>query len=111
MAVLHYLLVVLIIVAGAILSIRAEKLTFSGTIAGAAIGLLVFAGGGYTGFIMLAAFFLLGTLATSWKKQEKLRFKAKSDRSVKRNAGQVLANGGIAAILGLLALRMPHHAA
>jgi uncharacterized protein (TIGR00297 family) len=110
MAVMHYLPVVLIIVAGAIISVRAGKLTFFGAIAGAAVGLLVFAGGGYTGFIMLAAFFLLGTLATSWKKQEKIRFKARSDRSVKRNAGQVLANGGLAAILGLMALWMPHHA-
>jgi len=110
MAVLHYLPVVLIIVAAAILSVTAGKLTFSGAVAGAAVGLLVFAGGGYTGFIMLVAFFFLGILATSWKKHEKLRFKAKSDRSLSRNAGQVLANGGVPAILGLLALWMPHHA-
>lgn len=110
MAVLHYLPVVLVIAAGTILSVRTSKLTFSAAIAGSAIGLLVFAGGGYTGFTMLVSFFFLGTLATSWKKQEKLRFKAKSDRSVKRNAGQVLANGGVAAILGLLVLWMPHHA-
>ncbi len=109
MNLLNDLPVVLIIVAGAILSVIAKKLTFSGAIAGAGVGLLVFAGGGYTGFIMLVAFFLLGTLATSWKKQEKHRFKAKSDRSVKRNAGQVLANGGVPAILGLLVLWMPSH--
>src|SRR5947208_499075 len=98
MAVLHYLPVFLIIVAAAILSVRAGKLTFFGTIAAAAVGLLVFAGGGYAGFIMLVAFFMLGTLATSWKRQEKRRFKAKSDRAAKRNAGQVLANGGVPAI-------------
>ena len=109
MAVLHYLPVVLIIVAAAILSVIAQKLTFSGAIAAAAVGLLVFAGGGYTGFIMLVAFFLVGTLATGWKKREKHRFKAASDRSVKRNAGQVLANGGIPALLGLLILWIPHH--
>jgi uncharacterized protein (TIGR00297 family) len=110
MAVLHYLPIVLIIVAAAIISVKGNKLTFSGAIAAAAVGLLVFAGGGYTGFILLVAFFLLGTLATSWKKQEKHRFKAKSDRSVSRNAGQVLANGGVPAILGLLALWIPPHA-
>jgi uncharacterized protein (TIGR00297 family) len=110
MAALHYLPVVLIIVAGAILSVITKKLTFSGAIAAAAVGLLVFAGGGYTGFIMLTAFFLAGTLATSWKKREKHRFKAASDRSVKRNAGQVLANGGVAAIVGVLVLWMPHYA-
>jgi uncharacterized protein (TIGR00297 family) len=110
MAVLHELPIVLIIVAGAILSVSTQKLNFLGAIAAAAVGLLVFSGGGYTGFIMLVAFFLLGTLATSWKKQEKHRFKSKSDRSVKRDAGQVLANGGVAAILGLLVLCMPHHA-
>jgi uncharacterized protein (TIGR00297 family) len=110
MAVLHYLPIVLIIVAGAIVSATYQKLSFSGAIAASAVGLLVFAGDGYTGFIMLVAFFLLGTLATSWKKEEKHRLKAKSDRSVKRNAGQVLANGGVPAILGLLVLWMPHHA-
>lgn len=110
MAVLHYLPIVLVIAAGAILSLSAQKLTFFGAIAAAAVGLLVFAGGGYTGFIMLVAFFLLGTLATSWKKKKKLRFKAKSDRAISRDADQVLANGGISAILGLLALWFPHHA-
>lgn len=110
MAVLHYLPIVLVIAAGAILSITSHKLTFFGAIAAAGVGLLVFAGGGYTGFIMLVAFFLLGTLATSWEKEKKSQFKYKSDRSTSRNAGQVLANGGVPAILGLLVLWFPHHA-
>ncbi len=109
MAVLHYLPIVLVIVAGAILSITYKKLTFFGAIAAAGVGLLVFAGGGYTGFIMLAMFFLLGTLATGWEKDKKSPFKSKSDRSTARTAGQVLANGGVPAILGLLILWLPHY--
>ncbi|MFI5159764.1 MAG: DUF92 domain-containing protein [Sphingobacteriales bacterium] len=110
MAILHYLPIVLIIAVGSILSVMTQKLSFWAAITAAAVGLLVFAGEGYTGFIMLSAFFLFGILATSWKKAEKHRFKAKSDRSVKRTAGQVFANGGVAAILGLFVLWMPHHA-
>src|SRR3569833_416355 len=111
MAVLYYLPIVLVIVAGAILSITSHKLTFFGAIAAAGVGLLVFAGAGYTGFIMLAMFFVLGTLTTSWEKEKKSPFKSKSDRATIRNAGQVLANGGVPAILGLLALWFPHDAA
>src|SRR3569833_1864126 len=62
---------VLVIVAGAILSITSHKLTFFGAIAAAGVGLLVFAGAGYTGFIMLAMFFVLGSLTTSWEKENK----------------------------------------
>jgi uncharacterized protein (TIGR00297 family) len=110
MAVFHDLPIVLIIAAGAILAVSTGKLTFMGAIAAAAVGFLVFAGDGYSGFMMLVAFFLAAAMATSWKKRDKLRFKAKADRSTRRNAGQVLANGGVAALSGLMALWMPQHA-
>lgn len=110
MAVLHYLPIVLVIVAGAILSVSSHKLTFFGALAAAVVGLLVFAGGGYTGFLMLVTFFLLGTLATSWEKDKKNQFKSGSDRATARDARQVLANGGVPAMLGLLVLWYPHHA-
>lgn len=96
--------------AGIVLNIKTGKLTIAGAITAGVVGLLVFAGAGYTGLIMLTVFFIFGTLATSWKKKEKLPFKSSEDRSTKRNAGQVLANGGIPALTGLLALLIPSHA-
>jgi uncharacterized protein (TIGR00297 family) len=107
---IHYLPAILFIAASAFISVKTGKLTLWGGIAGYTVGFLVFAGCGYIGLAMLATFFILGTLATSWKKIEKLQFKSQSDQSSGRNAGQVLANGGVAAIMGLLAALMPQHA-
>jgi uncharacterized protein (TIGR00297 family) len=107
MATSHYILIVALLTGAAYLSVRLNKLTIAGGIVGAIVGFLVFMGGALSGLMMLAAFFILGTLATSWKKTEKLRLKPESDRTAKRDAWQVLANGGVAAILGLLAMIMP----
>lgn len=109
MPISQYIIVSVFLAAAAWLSISKKKLTAAGGTAGAVIGFFVFAGAGLCGLVMLAAFFILGTFATSWKKAEKIRFKPESDRIVKRDAWQVLANGGVAAILGLLAVIMPSH--
>jgi len=104
MLVFQYLLFGILIIAIAILSISFKKLSISGGVASVFVGLAVFAGGNFKGLAMLGAFFVLGTLATGWKKNEKLPLRAISDRSNARNAGQVLANGGVAALLAILAL-------
>lgn len=92
------------------MSVTSRKLTIAGAIAGGIIGLLVFIGAGFTGIAMLAAFFVLGTAATSWKTEQKRAVKPHHDQSVRRNAGQVLANGGVAAITGLLSVIFPAQA-
>ena len=103
----HYLPLILLLTVIVIASILTQKLTVKGAMTGAGIATLIFSGAGYTGLGMLAAFFILGTLSTAWGKKEKLQFKAKGDQSGKRNAGQVLANGGVAAIMGLLIYFIP----
>src|ERR1700740_1889541 len=105
-----YLIVIVLLTLGAYFSIRERKLNLGGAIAAFVGGLAVFAGGSFRGLIMLTVFFLLGTLATTWEKERKNQYKSKSDRATIRNAGQVLANGGIPAILGLLVLGFPHQA-
>jgi uncharacterized protein (TIGR00297 family) len=106
MSVYHYLPFLLVLIAIIIISIKAEKLTSAGAFAGGAIAILIFMGAGYTGIFMLAAFFILGTAATVWKRNEKQQFKIAGDHT-KRNSGQVLANGGVAAIAGILAWFVP----
>ena len=106
----HYLPIILFLTAGTFISIKTNKLTIFGGITGCIAGALIFAGAGYPGVIMLGAFFLSGTLATAWKREDKQKFKAREDRSLQRNAGQVLANGGVAAIAGLLAVVFPSDA-
>ncbi len=108
--ILHYMPPGLLLAAAVIISIKTGKLTPGGGLAAGLVGLMIFIGAGYTGISMLAAFFISGTLATWWKKKEKQQIKAEHDRSGKRNSGQVMANGGAAAIAGLLVCIMPSHA-
>ena len=100
----------LILSAIIIISVRTGKLTIYAAITGGFIAILIFIGAGYTGLTMLAVFFIFGTLATSWKKGEKLQAKSAKDQSVKRNSGQVIANGGVAAIMGALVYFIPEKA-
>jgi uncharacterized protein (TIGR00297 family) len=106
MSVYHYLPFLLVLIAIIIISVRTEKLTLAGALTGGAIAILIFVGAGYAGIFMLAAFFILGTAATIWKKKEKKQFKSATDHT-KRNSGQVLANGGVAAITGVLTWYIP----
>ena len=110
MIIFKYLLFSILILGIAIISIFYKKLTTRGGIAAAFVGIAVYAGSNYKGLAMLGAFFILGTLATAWRQNEKMPLKAKTDRSSARNAGQVIANGGVAAIMGILAILFPLHA-
>lgn len=108
MPVYHYLPLILILTTTIIISIKFDKLTLAGALTGGVIAILIFMSAGYTGILMLAAFFVLGTAATIWKKKEKQRFKSVTDHT-KRNSGQVLANAGVAAVTGILACYVPVH--
>lgn len=92
-----------------LLSVKVGKLTLPAALVGGLIGFLVFAGAGYAGILVLGAFFMMGVLATSHKKEVKARIVVNDPHPEKRNAGQVLANGGMAALMGLLALADPVH--
>ncbi|MDB5022822.1 MAG: hypothetical protein JWP78_577 [Mucilaginibacter sp.] len=107
MPIYHYSPLFLLLVTGMVLSVKTEKLTLSGAITGGMIAVLIFIGAGYAGLSMLGAFFIFGTVATVWKKKEKRLVELKEDQSVKRSAGQVFANGGIAALTGALIYFIP----
>lgn len=97
-----YWLITCILITCAVASIWLGKLTAVAGVTGIIVGVCIFAGVGYTGIAMLAAFFILGTTATAWGIAEKQRKGLAEPNKGKRTAGQVLANAGIAAILGLL---------
>jgi uncharacterized protein (TIGR00297 family) len=97
----HYIIYVLLL-AGAALSIVARKLTIPGALFGFVTGILVFTGGGYTGIIMLALFFILGSAVTGWQLKQKQQLGFAEENKGRRTAGQVFANGGVAAILGVI---------
>lgn len=98
--------VLAVLLAGVIYSLKAKKLTPAGTVTGAGLALLIFLGTGVTGFVLMTAFFLMGTIATGWQRRLK-EVRAGIRESGPRTAMQVLANAGIAGILAALALAFP----
>jgi uncharacterized protein (TIGR00297 family) len=99
--------VLFFLIAGAAASAQGRKLTPPAAVAGAVCGWAVYVGGGFQGLALLALFFALGTAATSWRKKEKLGIRGAAAHQSRRKASQVVANGGVAAIAGLLALFFP----
>ena len=100
----NYLVASLVIISAAMLSVITHKLNTIAAITGAVVAASIFFGAGYIGIAMLAAFFILGSAATSWKMNTKLQWGHAEKNKGQRTTGQVLANGGVAAITGLLAL-------
>lgn len=95
---------------GAVLSFTTGKLTLNGAITGALVGVLIYKGAGLTGIAMLALFFIAGSWATSWQLTKKIAFGTAEEQKDRRTAGQVLANGGVAALLGAWAWYCPAQA-
>jgi uncharacterized protein (TIGR00297 family) len=105
MQIVNYIFLFLIGI-GVLFSIIKNKLTVIGALTGGIIAILILYGTGAMNVILLAAYFILSIIATNWKKNEKLLLK--NEANTKRDAGQVLANGGIAGLCGLAALLFPY---
>ena len=103
----NYWIIVLILTTVAFISVKAKKLTIPASITGWVVGLLVFAGAGYTGVAMIATFFVLGTVATSRGMRFKLEMGLAEENKGRRTTGQVVANAGAAAVLGVLVMIYP----
>lgn len=94
---------------GMVLSVWFKKLTVPAAIIGGICGFLVFTGAGYMGITMMATFFIIGTLATGWRMNEKQKLKAAESDHGRRKASQVIANAGVAALAGMMALILPQY--
>lgn len=97
----------IIIISGMAYGILAKKLTIMAAFTGAIIALLIFIAAGYTGLMMMTTFFILGSSATSWQRHKKQAFVVKEEEKKGRNASQVLANAGAAAIAGVAIICYP----
>jgi len=89
---------------------RAGKLTATAAGVGGLLGLSIFLGAGLPGLGLLALFFGLGSAASSWRVADKRRLGLAEENKGRRRTSQVLANAGVAALLGLLAWHWPAHA-
>jgi uncharacterized protein (TIGR00297 family) len=83
---------------------RARVLSRDGAWAAFAVGAIVFGAGGWKGALVLFAFFLPSALLTRVGRERKRRLRG-AEKPAPRNAWQVLANGGVAALCALAALR------
>jgi len=84
---------------------RLGALTRSGALAACAVGTAVFALGGWAWAAALLTFFGTSTALSRWRRRAKEALGY--EKGGRRDAGQVLANGGMAALCALLPLASP----
>jgi uncharacterized protein (TIGR00297 family) len=90
-----------------IVTTKTRKLSNLGGVAAAIVATCIYIGTGFNGISLLALFFVLGVAATRWKRDEKRHIKVVEEHQEERNAKQVLANGGVAALLGIACTVFP----
>ncbi len=105
----QWILFILILFPVTIYSIYRKKLTYAGGLTGALIATIIFSGGGITGILLLAVFFIVGVGVTAWNRKNFYRISANEPE--KRDALQVMANAGMAGLLGITAAAMPDYEA
>ncbi|HEY8425660.1 MAG TPA: DUF92 domain-containing protein [Limnochordales bacterium] len=87
---------------------RAGALTPSGAVAAALVGALVFGAGGLPWAVLLVGFFVSGSGLTVWRRRVRGDGRP-GGRAGGRDARQVLANGGVAAVAAVLRLVAETH--
>ena len=102
-------IVFILLCAAAVATVVLKKLYAKAAAVAVIIGFVTWLGEGYIGIALLATFFITGTLATSWKTRTKQQEGLAEELSGQRTAGQVFANGGVAAILSLLSFLFFQH--
>lgn len=86
---------------------RARSLNRSGALAALALGTVIFGLGGLGWAVLLLGFFISSSLLSRLFGRRKAVFEEKFSKSARRDAGQVLANGGVAGLFVLLHLLWP----
>jgi uncharacterized protein (TIGR00297 family) len=81
---------------------RAQALSGSGAAAALLVGAAVFGLGGALWGLLLVCFFVSSSAWSMWREAEKRDAAGRSSKGSRRDAGQVLANGGLGALLALL---------
>ncbi|WP_438448385.1 DUF92 domain-containing protein [Gorillibacterium sp. sgz5001074] len=83
------------------------SLTWTGAAAAVAVGTSLYAAGSPVWFILMIGFFVTSTGLTKWKQHRKREAEAVYQKSGRRDAGQVIANGGIGTVLCLIQAASP----
>ncbi|RZK38137.1 MAG: DUF92 domain-containing protein [Hymenobacter sp.] len=107
---LQFAFVLLLLALGMSYGVRAGKLTTPAVWVGGLLGLAIYLGTGFLGLALLALFFGLGTAASAWRVADKRRLGLAEANKGRRTASQVLANAGVAGLLGFGAWLYPAQA-
>jgi uncharacterized protein (TIGR00297 family) len=97
----------LLAVVVALAAYRFRSLSRSGAISAAFIGTVIFGMGGWQWAAILLTFFISSSLLTRLFGKRKSALNEKFDKGGQRDAGQVLANGGIAAMFAAVHFFLP----
>ena len=92
-----------------LITVYAGKLTIPGALMGGLIAIALYFGTGFSSLLLLGGFFLLGTMATSWKFKQKAEHGFAEKNHGRRDIFQVIANGGVAGLLACIALIFPQY--
>ncbi len=87
---------------------KARSLDVSGVVAGTVVGTAIYAFLGWRGFLLLAAFFVLGTGATKLGYRRKVELGLAQEAGGRRSARHAVANAGVAALAAVFAATTPH---
>jgi len=87
------------VVAG--LAYQQHALSRSGLVGGVLVGTAIFVGGGWGWALILITFFVSSSLLSRYRESGKANLAEKFSKGHRRDLGQVIANGGVAALLAL----------
>jgi uncharacterized protein (TIGR00297 family) len=90
------------------LGYRAKTVSLSGMIAGASVGIVIYAAGGAGAWGLLFVTFLTAAIASRLGLQRKVLLGIAEERGGRRGAGNALANCGVATLAAVAAVTTPH---
>ena len=88
-------------------SIASRKIDIPGGLVGGLLAACIFLGTGLGGLLLLGGFFILGSVASKFGLRKKIKMGLAQENSGKRGVRHALANGGVAAAMGLAAWSFP----
>jgi len=86
------------------------SLSPSGAVGALIVGTLIFGLGGWVWGVVLAVFFISSSALSHFKEREKATVAEKFEKGHRRDIGQVLANGGLGALIATLSALVPESA-
>ena len=101
---------VLVNAATAFVGYRAKTVSRSGALAGFAVGLLIYVGGGAGAWILLFVTFLAASITSRLGLQRKMVLGIAEERGGRRGAGNAIANCGVAAAAAVAVATSPYGA-